>query len=586
MNPNESRKKGLLADFLLAALALILYCVYVKIILPEPFLLNDQLLFREIASGVYTGSPDGHLVYIMHPLGAALAKLYKLIPSVEWYNVLMLSTFPIHCFVLVFAFSSVCKRTLAKFFTAVLVLLTFVGTTVYFTIQNEYTVNAGVIAASALILLIISNYVGDHLGRFYTGLSVVLFTVSCLMRKNIFYTAIPLILFTGVFLFFSKKKLTRYITGVCVLAGVLALCFLAESLAYSSPEWVEYVKYNEARSRIFDYEGLPDYESNKGLYDSLEISREEFTALSKDFGLVKNVDSKKLEALADASERMREGVTKANFKERIWYQFRDEVDLWVRQPIGFFTVILWMITVVLIFADALASRKGARILLAVFPIGTAVYYVAFVLLFIYLGRYPDRVSVPFGYIIFAFSAGILAVTLKESPLWVLKSRKPAGFVLVLISILLILLNVKFIPGKVKRGLANRVFIDAYIELTAKTAEICREDPESIYFVNLRIANWETIDTAKDGFFDTPANFVPLVYWISGSPVHSEHLKLIGIDSPADALTDFDNVYYIAYEDYDLSWLTDLCRFYGKERELTETETLTVPTGTIAVYKIQ
>ena len=39
--------------------------------------LNDDVLIKDILSGVYSGTPDGHTMQLLYPLGALLALLYR-----------------------------------------------------------------------------------------------------------------------------------------------------------------------------------------------------------------------------------------------------------------------------------------------------------------------------------------------------------------------------------------------------------------------------------------------------------------------------------------------------------------------------
>ena len=50
---------------------------------------NDDVWLKAIASGSITGFPDGHLIYIMYPLGGFLAFLYGLKPNVAWYDFML-----------------------------------------------------------------------------------------------------------------------------------------------------------------------------------------------------------------------------------------------------------------------------------------------------------------------------------------------------------------------------------------------------------------------------------------------------------------------------------------------------------------
>lgn len=39
--------------------------------------LNDDVLIKDILSGVYSGTPDGHTMQLLYPLGVLLALLYR-----------------------------------------------------------------------------------------------------------------------------------------------------------------------------------------------------------------------------------------------------------------------------------------------------------------------------------------------------------------------------------------------------------------------------------------------------------------------------------------------------------------------------
>ena len=58
-----------------------------------PFIYDiiDDIIMRDIASGVTTGSPDGHLMYIKFLLGSIFSILYRFLPGADWYVIFLLS---------------------------------------------------------------------------------------------------------------------------------------------------------------------------------------------------------------------------------------------------------------------------------------------------------------------------------------------------------------------------------------------------------------------------------------------------------------------------------------------------------------
>ena len=65
----------------------------VLIILSTPvFYLNDDVTMRSILSGAYTGTPDGHAVYMQYPLSGVLAILYRVVGFIPWMELFFVGT--------------------------------------------------------------------------------------------------------------------------------------------------------------------------------------------------------------------------------------------------------------------------------------------------------------------------------------------------------------------------------------------------------------------------------------------------------------------------------------------------------------
>lgn len=50
------------------------------------FDMNDDTMMRDIMSGVYSGTPDGHNMQTLYPLGALIALCYRISGSFPWYG--------------------------------------------------------------------------------------------------------------------------------------------------------------------------------------------------------------------------------------------------------------------------------------------------------------------------------------------------------------------------------------------------------------------------------------------------------------------------------------------------------------------
>lgn len=74
-----------LAVYGLVALFALLTCLW----MPVNYNVNDDVELEGILSGMYTGSPDGHAIYIQAILAYPLSWLYQWLPMLNWYGILL-----------------------------------------------------------------------------------------------------------------------------------------------------------------------------------------------------------------------------------------------------------------------------------------------------------------------------------------------------------------------------------------------------------------------------------------------------------------------------------------------------------------
>ena len=81
----DKRKKRLVTLIVPAVLTLLFFIIPLFMGTPV-YALNDDIQIRDILSGVYSGSPDLHTVYMGAVLSGILALLYTVIPFIPWYG--------------------------------------------------------------------------------------------------------------------------------------------------------------------------------------------------------------------------------------------------------------------------------------------------------------------------------------------------------------------------------------------------------------------------------------------------------------------------------------------------------------------
>ena len=154
---------------------------------------NDDLLIRSILSGDYTGRPDGHVVYLLYPLGFILKSLYTVAPKVTWYELFCVGAQGFCLIILASllaesaAFSS--QKTVNKkrlyfflFITSFLFLEILLCFDAGFIIAGQYTALAGLVGATAFICLLAKKDI----------MSSVIMVLSLWIRKEVFFMSADL----------------------------------------------------------------------------------------------------------------------------------------------------------------------------------------------------------------------------------------------------------------------------------------------------------------------------------------------------------------------------------------------------------
>ena len=140
---------------------------------------------------------------------------------------------------------------------------------------------------------------------------IILFILAMWVRKQVFFLGLPLVVLSIAFNIFEKndtydERFERFKTVLSPMIVALVLIvasFTVEYFAYSSPEWKAFKAYNEARTDVYDFDGLPDYYSDPSFYEELGISEAQYSLLRRyDLALLDEIDTDTLRALSDKAE--------------------------------------------------------------------------------------------------------------------------------------------------------------------------------------------------------------------------------------------------------------------------------------------
>lgn len=235
--------------------------------------INDDPTMVSILNGSYTGTPDAHAIFLKYPLAWVIKTLYLLTTAVPWYPVVLLAIYWL-------AMGFLLCQFLARFPKHwLLVCALFVGgmsllwinQIVRFTFS---TCGAYVAAACSLSYALIPKEEDRKPDKLVPLL--LLFWLSYCIRD---YFALASLLFLAI-VWLSKyydrmfKELRCWLIPIAGVAG-LALCIFCNTMAYSSPEWQAFLTYNDERSYVQDYSGIPGYDANREFYDSIGYTKRE-----------------------------------------------------------------------------------------------------------------------------------------------------------------------------------------------------------------------------------------------------------------------------------------------------------------------
>ena len=343
--------------------------------------LNDDVLIKDILSGVYSGTPDGHTMQLLYPLGALLALLYRGL-SIPVFGAFLLfcqfgsiwavgyrSTVLVDeertaregasiapgmcsaasaarlaepaaarvCSARDYAFAArsahpaepaVCSAwntTAARL--GVKGVLLFAEALFWFAAMGshlvylQYTVTAGMLAGAAIFWVVTAK--GKE--RFW---ALLLYWLSFCLRPEMALLCLPLAGAGGLCIWgrekqiFSKESLRHYLGLFAALVIGMGVFYGLDVLAYSDPDWKDFRQFFDERTILYDYhlDFIEQYDENREAYEETGVSRTLQEMLKNyNFGAADEIDTQMLSSLAVQAKKTdaKESVL-LQVKKAIW----------------------------------------------------------------------------------------------------------------------------------------------------------------------------------------------------------------------------------------------------------------------------
>ena len=608
------------------------------------FDLNDDVLIRDILSGVYTGEPEALTAQLLWPLSALLAGLYRVFPGAPVFGAFLWlcqagSIFLILKRSLTAVSGSAApgkiraagtfsvSGSLKKLCLSLLETLLIAACLLYHLVFVQYTVTAGLLATAAIFtFLTVRERESERAVTFWLRClpAALLFWLAFCLRSEMGLLLLPLAGVGGIWKWAARAMRGPVFTGRnaasflglfgLILAGVLA-CFGADRLACSDPEWQEFEALFDARTQVYDFydASLRSFEENREFYEALGLTEAQCELLvNYNYGADDAIDAQVMEQIA-AYGRETRGTFAHSLAEGVWLYVQrlknnrsivpDDQLPWLALEGGFAALLL---------AAALVRWRAARkqkrqerdggngrerkernacgilwklLLLGAVRSGLWMYLIL-------RERVPERISHPLYFCELVMLAwlfldtvcGMRQISGQQSSGW--QTSGPEGLPVRVIRIAALVLSlaavVIWLPQEAERTDAE--YARREQGNAVNLAALSRYRQENLYLADVM----STVDFSEKLFTEKirPGNYDLLGGWLCKSPHSEKKLAAFGHESMGQAVLTGENIRFVGEADTDWGWLFDLLAEHGRDGELVLEEEITAAGRSLYIWRLE
>ena len=514
------------------------------------YAIADDVIMRDIASGAFCGTPDGHLIFVRYVLGFFLSRLYLFNGNIDWYGFIMAGSLFLGLAVILYRGLSMGKGLLWKLVYGGLVLGLFGIGLLPHAAQFEWTISAAVLGSAALYIYVTLREKENGQGQDSFLIWLLLFLTFCI-RYDVFFMVMPGfgIAFLWKFVGSKKEKLQLHWKEVLLPVFVFAsvgVVSLIEGKAYSSTEWKEFERFQNARSEIYDYSGVPSYEANPAFFEELGLDEHEVRNLRHyALYLIEDLDAEMMEDLSEEAKhqaasglgllgRLKAGL-RLSLKELVNSEY------W---PISL--PALFFFAAIIIFS--FLNQKRTMIPLFLFLGGEGILW----LILGYAGRLPERVAFSLHLVMMAgMAAYFLRLWCEKEEQADQRRQKVWKQVTWLTAMLLCLLGAFWQLSRVVLWNQEKLAMD---ENYQQFKEACKGETEKLYFIETYMA--EPVGGALvTAHGSTGINrCLTLGDWYTTSPLDEERMRALGIENVEQTILENPNAYLVVRDIEDPGFL--------------------------------
>lgn len=506
-------------EYAYSAVLILMATIGISLIFGYGFSTNDDVMLRNIVNGNYTGTPDAHLIYIMYPLAFILKCLYTLTDKIAWYDVFMVGMHYVCWFMLLVRLGGCFEKKLNK---AVGITLFYVGLLIVdlpYIVMHQYTVLAALLASVTVFWLVASKVEGGKQYWYERGICLVFIVLCMWLRKEVFLLTLPILFLIIVSRLLQARKEKHakkafFNNAIFILIFVFAVLgsFLVEKLAYSSPEWKDFLAYNEARTDIYDFYGIPSYYAHEQAYKDLNLDAGDWLSVDAyNTKFVNDISAEKLETLAELAKGEWEEVFRYTSIPRLMiYNVSRELFYNTVQPVGIILTVLYVIALIYCFKADKKKEFISICLILLFEFAVIGY-------FSWQGRYPERVSYGFYFVQMIYLMAVLLSDIKEKKIF---CRKNIFWMVVCSAVLLILFGSVGLY-RVRTTLNDKQVLEQNCAKWKEINSYFRENEDKYYCIDTK-----SFVFASELMFENEeveaTNMIRLGTWVLYSPIDEQH----------------------------------------------------------------
>lgn len=559
--------------------------------------LNDDVLIKDILSGVYSGTPESYTMQILYPLSWLLSMLYRLLDVPVFGGFLLLCQFGSiyligyrSCQLIGFRSDqrSAWPAKLLAMGVQSLFWLAVFGKHLVFV---QYTVAAGKMACAAIFWLITSGCVRTKKSFLRENVpALVLYWTAFCLRSEMALLLLPLAGVAGLCKWgqekqiFTKENFIKYLSTFGALMLGIGLCQGIDTAAYSVDGWSQFRQYFNSRTELYDYQMdfIRNYEENAQYYEAAGVSRQQHALLNNyNFGADDSIDEVLLAKLEEEALKRPEagGFLRKSFGDAFW-------DLrsghWLgRADMPYNLVFLACAA----FAFLAGLKKGRRYLLWQVPL--CVLTAAALWMYPLLRDRPaDRVFHPLYLGQIAVFAGMLFAENTKEEQKDRQGRRCAGeargisriaaaSVQLLCSaaaVCVLCISALFLLpafSDVSSEYANR---EATNRTNEAVMDYCMSHQNQLFLEDVYSTVYYSEKIGVDR--DKPFNYDLLGGWIVKSPLTEKKMAAFGYGTMGEAVRSGKNVSLLCESGSDMSWLEDCFVQMGIDAKVVKTGNIT------------